>query len=175
MIIPDNGRYRPNKYKQVEYPLPKEVINDIENSLLTVREICLKHGIGETSFRRVINGHYHYNLRQRGLDITNAKNREQTQKQRAEIAEKYHDTILHLLENTIMPVAEIAEAVGISHRMMYDILLDLRYDADARGRRIRVERMKMENKKPDPMDAPMCAISREWLGKKWKTSEGRNG
>ncbi len=170
MIIPDNGRYRPNKYKQAEYPLPPEVIDDIENSLLTVREICLKHGIGETSFRRVAIGRYQYNLRQRGLDITNAKNREQTQKQRAEIAEKHHGTILHLLENTIMPVAEIAEAVGISHRMMYGILLDLRYDADARGRRIRVERMKMENKKPDPMDAPMCSISREWLGKPWRTA-----
>lgn len=175
MILQDNGRYRANKYKQAEYPLPPEVIDDIENSTLTVREICLKHGIGETSFRRVVNAHYHYSLYQRGLDITQAKNREQRKRRQAEFSEKHRDTIRHLLDNTIMSVAEIAEAVGISHNQMYDTLIEMRYDADARGRRIRVARMKMANKKPDPIDAPMCSISREWLGKKWKTSEVNNG
>jgi predicted transcriptional regulator len=172
VIIPDNGRYRPNKYKQVEYPLPKAIINDIENTTLTVREICKKHGIGETSFKRVLGAHYNYDMQRRAIDIITMKNRQRSEQKRNELRERHRNEVKCFLDTTAMTIAEIAQIMKLPFNTLYDIINDLHYDTDARGRRIRIERMGRDpsEKQPDPIDAPMCAISREWLGKPWRTT-----
>lgn len=169
MILPDNGRYRANKYKQAEYPLPPEVIDDFDNSLLSFREICLKHGYGQKSLAGVLRDHYEYDLPKRAADIAKRRREKGHKERREAIKTANRDAVLHALDHTTLSTAEIAKELKIPLKALYDILRDLNYDTEARGQRIRIQRAGLE-RKPDPMDAPMCSISREWLGKPWRTT-----